>query len=255
MTLFGLSPAAFFWTLIAVSGAVAALYLLRMRLRTLQVPFAPLWRAAVGDREATHLFRRLRRWLSMLLQLLLALLLVSALARPERTAGAGAAKVVILIDRSASMKAPASAGQSPSRIELARERAGRLVTRLGRRVPVMVLAVDHRIVPLAGFADEPEVALAGIERLEASDACADTGAALRFAAQVLEAVAGTVVLIDDGAEPADGLPETITLVRDVVGAELPNVAITLLAARRSPAGGAGREAMISVANFADEPAD
>ena len=59
--------------LAAVFGAlglcVVALYLLKLRRRTVAVPFAPLWERVLKDKEASSLFAKLKRLVSMLLQL------------------------------------------------------------------------------------------------------------------------------------------------------------------------------------------
>ena len=69
MELAGYSAAA----LLRIGGILAAfvvvMYILRLRRRPVAVPFAPLWRRVLRDKEATSLISRLKRWLSLLLQL------------------------------------------------------------------------------------------------------------------------------------------------------------------------------------------
>ena len=67
MILAGLS----FLQVAAIFGAVAvfatALYILKLRRRTVAVPFSKLWEKILRDKEATSLFSRLKRLLSLLL--------------------------------------------------------------------------------------------------------------------------------------------------------------------------------------------
>ena len=72
-------------TLFACAGlGVVALYLLKLRRRTVTVPFSALWDRILRDRDATSLFSKLKRILSLLLQLALLGLLVLALRLPAR---------------------------------------------------------------------------------------------------------------------------------------------------------------------------
>jgi Ca-activated chloride channel family protein len=60
-----------------------ALYILKLRRRVVAVPFSPLWQRILRDKEATSLFSKLKRLLSLLLQLALLALLVLALGDPR----------------------------------------------------------------------------------------------------------------------------------------------------------------------------
>ena len=45
-------------------GAVIAFYILKLRRRTVAIPFSPLWARILRDKEATSLFSKLKRLLS-----------------------------------------------------------------------------------------------------------------------------------------------------------------------------------------------
>ena len=114
MSLSGLTPASLAALLGAVSLAVVLLYLLRLRRRTLVVPHVALWEGLGEESRRPALWRRLRRWLSLLLQWAIAALMVFALADP-RPDGAGGCSGntplvelkhhVIVVDTSLSMGA------------------------------------------------------------------------------------------------------------------------------------------------------
>ena len=61
------------------AAAVVGLYILKLRRRPVAVPFERLWERILRDKEATSLFSRLKRLLSLLLQLLVLAALVLAL--------------------------------------------------------------------------------------------------------------------------------------------------------------------------------
>ena len=65
---------------------MTALYILKLRRRTVPVPFSKLWERILRDKEATSLFSRLKRLMSLLLQLALLALLVLALGDPRAKA-------------------------------------------------------------------------------------------------------------------------------------------------------------------------
>src|SRR5438128_12663641 len=99
-----------FAQLAAIFGAAAALvvvfYILKLRRRAVAVPFSPRWQRILRDKEATSLFSKLKRLLSLLLQLALLALLVLALGDPRAAATLFKGRtLVVLVDASASMQA------------------------------------------------------------------------------------------------------------------------------------------------------
>ena len=136
-------------TLLAIFGGAAALtvvlYILRLRRRPVAVPFAPLWHSVLGDRDASRLFSRLRRWISLLLQLVLLALLAFALGDPRPTGSLGNGRnVVLLIDASASMQAT---DEKPTRLEAAKAKARELVQGLGGSDRALVVQMGDVPVP------------------------------------------------------------------------------------------------------------
>src|SRR5215469_8287927 len=81
-----LSASALWWFLLAVP--IVLLYLLRKKRQRLIVPSTLLWRRAIEEIEATVPFKRLRRNLLLLLQLLVLAAIVLALARPALNSSA-----------------------------------------------------------------------------------------------------------------------------------------------------------------------
>src|SRR3954468_17481742 len=125
MVLGGLGPGAAAALAVAGAAALTGLYLLKLRRRRVVVPFAPLWVPHAGEQRSEQLARRLRRWLSLAVQLVLFGLVLLAAADPQPAAADRAGRsVVVLVDRSASMTAVDEPG---TRLGAARARAAALV--------------------------------------------------------------------------------------------------------------------------------
>ena len=118
------------WRVAMVFASTAALvtliYLLRVRRRRMLVPFGPLWDEVLASERRGNPLRRLRRLLSLLLQVAAVGLVAVALGEPCFGSRTGERRLVIVLDASASMAARAG-GRGPSRFEEARSLARRIV--------------------------------------------------------------------------------------------------------------------------------
>jgi hypothetical protein len=65
------------------AAALVVLYILKLRRRRVEVPFARLWAQVAGQKESTALLKHLRRLVSLLLQLVFVALLVLAVGDPR----------------------------------------------------------------------------------------------------------------------------------------------------------------------------
>lgn len=103
----------------AVAGpALVALYFLKLRRRDVPVSSTLLWKRAIKDMEVNSPFEKLKKNWLLLLQLLTLLALLIALARPVLDGGGvSGRRVVVIVDRSASMSATDLSG---SRLDEAR---------------------------------------------------------------------------------------------------------------------------------------
>ncbi|HEY2900556.1 MAG TPA: VWA domain-containing protein [Polyangia bacterium] len=251
---------------VAMVGAAAltALYLLKRHRRQVVVAFAPLWTALGGERRSEKWARRLRRWVSLLLQLaFLGLLLLAAVDPRPATANDRGRSIVVLIDRSASMGARDEDGP---RLDRARRAADAIVDGLGGGDRAMIVSFATDVSPESGFDDDPARLHAAIAPLTVSEEPGDLLAALRFARAVLrERPHPTLVLISDGAFSEDtrqqirfddapitddGLSLAGIDARFVaVGRRQNNIALLSLSARRKPADPTAVEAALVVQNF------
>ena len=71
ITLLGLPAGQLFAVLGAGAALLTVLYVLKQQRRRVEVPFARLWQQVLRQSDATSLWRKLLRWLSLLIQLVL----------------------------------------------------------------------------------------------------------------------------------------------------------------------------------------
>lgn len=256
-------------TLLQIGGlgalAITALYLLRQRRRAVPVPSVKLWESVLRDQESTALFSKLRRLLSLLLQLLLLSLLVFALGDPRAEVGHDEGRhIVALVDASASMKAIDVATEDEptrARIDVAKEALQRIVRGLGRGDRMLIAQMDATVTPLSTLTGDTHELEAAIEKLEAQDTRADLSQALRFASDILKGKASAeVIVVSDGAlerpreQGSNALPE-VKLSYLPLGKSGRNIAMTALTVRRYPLDRDRYEVMLEVYNGGEEAED
>ncbi len=253
-----------FATLALVFGVVAALvtalYILKLRRRAVATPFAVLWQRILRDKEATSLFSKLKRILSLLVQLLLLLLLVAALGDP-RVAGSlvEGRSLVVLVDASASMQAT---DVSPTRLGVAKEQVKAMIRGLGGADRMLVAQMDAVVTPLGPMSGDASELERALEKLAPTDTRADFPRALRFATDTLRgAKSAEVVVVSDGdlgeAVDASG-PVHLGAVRlsyVPVGKGSRNVGVTAFSVRRYPLDKSRYEVMLEVTNTGDTTED
>ncbi|HEY1956616.1 MAG TPA: VWA domain-containing protein [Polyangiaceae bacterium] len=253
-----------FATLAGIFGAAAAvmigLYILKLRRRVVAVPFSPLWQKILRDKEATSLFSKLKRLLSLLLQLALLALLVLALGDPRAAATLIKGRnIVVLVDASASMQAT---DVSPNRLEVAKDEVKRLIRGMGGSDRMLVAQMDAAITPMGPMSGDTSELERAVDSVKATDARADWPRALRFATDTLRNVDnGEIVVVSDGnlgdAVDAAGPVHLgdIKLSYMPVGKAKDNVAITQFSVRRYPLDKSRYEVMLEVKNTSPDPAD
>ena len=179
-----------------ISGLIAAavavpllvlLYFLKLKRREMPVTSTFLWKRAVQDLQVNAPFQRLRRSLLLLLQLLALLLVLVALARPILSLNLGPARrVVLLIDRSASMRATDANG---SRLAEAKRLAKEVVDSLrsegfslwDRSDEAMVIAFDEHAKVMANFTSDQRQLIRAIDAIEPTDGPSSLAEAMTLA--------------------------------------------------------------------------
>ena len=243
---------------IGVAGGLVlvALHLLRLRRRTIVVPFAPFWFGPARAARSTRWARRLRHWLALLLALAIFALVLLAAVDPRPVAADRAGRtLVILIDRSASMSARDEPG---GRLEAARRRALELVGGLGAQDRALVASFAAEAVAESGFESDPARLRRAVAAVTPGEEPADLPRALAFAAAILEGRPHpTVVVVSDGAFSEDArrapAPAGIDVRFAPVGQRGRNVGILSFAARRLPADPGSVDAALVLENFGPAP--
>jgi hypothetical protein len=244
----------------AVGLGVAVLYVLKLRRRVVAVPFSPLWERILRDKEATTLFSKLKRLLSLFLQLALLALLVLALGDPRAAESLIKGRtIVVLLDASASMQATDVA---PSRLGAAKSEITTMIRGLGGADRMLIAQMDAMVTPLGPMTGDTSSLERELDGVAATDARADFPRALRFATDVLRgADRGEIVVVSDGAlGPADDASGAVHLgdaklsyVR--VGRQSKNVGITEFSVRRYPLDRARYEVMLELTNTGPDVED
>jgi len=261
-----LAPAAGIVAAAIALPLLVILYLLRLRRRPLRVSSTLLWEQAAQDLQVNVPLRMIRwSWLLLLHVMALCCFLV-AIARPAvGTDGTVGKRVVIIVDRSASMNAtdvePAAAGAaSRTRLDVAKARTVELIGSIGRsgagtaRPRCMVISMAATPQALTGFTTDLRALRDAVEAITPTDQPDDFPATLQLidamtakgeAADDDVSTKPTVFLITDGVvEPPQstqyrGLNPSVLLTGETPGgaqraAFVDNVGIVAVSARHDP---------------------
>jgi Ca-activated chloride channel family protein len=234
------APAAL-WGLLAIPFLML-LYLLRIRRRDHAVSSVLLWQRSAPTLAAYRPSARIERSLLLLLQILAAAAIVTALARPSlvvRSLSRG--DVILVMDLSLSMRAR---DVSPTRFDRARAEALDVIGHLrpGQRSGIVVAGPGPQLlVPLTD--DRPRV-LAALRGLEPWDAAGDVRGAVLMAAEYPVGPRGRILVWTDAAR--GGLPALSRATYRILGTSDDNVGVTEFRITRDPS---GAEALLRVDNF------
>jgi Ca-activated chloride channel homolog len=226
---------------------IVAFYMLRLRRRDVPVGSTFLWHQLIRDVEANAPWQRLRfSWL-LLIQLLVALIVVVAAARPFTTANSElSGNVVLIVDTSASMGSVDPAG---ARISLARDAAHQVVSRLPVGGRVTVVTSDLTAHVLISETDDRAAANAAVDRISAAQLPGDLTDAFALASALAARDSdSTVVVVSDANVarlPNVGIGAPVQVER--VGTTDANQAVAALSVLRR-SGGAQLDCFVAVSN-------
>lgn len=250
---------------LGLCAVLVGLYVLREQHRPLVVPFVRLWLRELEKRRSSVPWQRLRRFFSLLLQLLLLALLLFALADPRSdSADSKGRTIVFLVDSSPSMAGPFDQAQSGTRLDEAKRVLARWVQTLGSRDRALLISISARPLVVTPWTSDHDVLSKAIAELSIKHSAADLPRALRLARDVLpRGRRAEVVLVGDGAYPA--LPKSeigeldLTfepVVRaDAASMPLENVGVSNFSARRYPDDPRHFEAQLELSSSAPKAAE
>jgi len=186
-----------------VLPALLVMYLLKLRRRPLRVSSIMLWPEAATDVQVNVPLAPPRPSWLMLLHLLIAMALIAAVGRPVLlNTGERAGKVLVIIDRSASMSAMdgiARGAERVTRLDEAKRKAREAIARAAAGTEVAVLSVAANAEIVREFSADLAGAAASIDRIVPTDQPGDLGAAMEVARAMLGG-AGTSEELNAGAE-------------------------------------------------------
>ena len=264
---------------IAAAAAVPTLVLLYfLKLKRHDVPISStlLWKRAVQDLQVNAPFQRLRRNILLLLQLLALAAVLFALAQPVLSLRAGPGKrLVLLIDRSASMGAT-DADDGKSRLAEAKKQARLLIDSMkgpgllglgAKGDEAMVLAFDAHAKVMCNFTSNKAQLAAAVDAIEPTDgasALAEAVTVARAFAQTSGQVennrssteAAQLELFSDGriGDLGDLALATGELQFHCIGGSSDNVAVVAMQARRSYDKAEEVHVFATMANYGDKEA-
>jgi hypothetical protein len=246
-----LTSAAFWLYLIAIP--IIALYILKLRRRRELVSTLIFWEQIFREKRTTTLFQRLRRLLSLFLQLLFLTLMVMALARPQLAALTRRARqLIVVIDNSASMNA---VDVEPSRLEAAKERALQMVDQIRFNDEMMIISCNNRPVVHIPFTNHRKSLKQAIRGINATDVATDLSTALQLALSIAQTRPNPeIVMFSDFHRIPEGLTDRkdvkIHLIR--IGEDRDNVGITRFRVRKSVRNPFDYQTLLTVSNMSDE---
>jgi hypothetical protein len=236
---FGAVPAWLGWLVLAAAGALAVrLFLVKLRPPRLFIPSLLLWRRVLDDAREQTLWERIRRAVSLVITVLIALALALAAVRPGRSTSTrqavGTGRLLIVLDSSLSMEA--ATGRGATRWQRAVAEARRLFASSSGAELALATTAD-------GLVEGPTSDLALLE--SALDRVRPGGG--DAAAWPRLAGASAVHFITDGAA-ARTIDNAVTV--HTVFEPADNVGITALEVRPSLTPGTAGDAYLEIGNFA-----
>jgi hypothetical protein len=240
-------------TALAFAGVIPVVilfYLLKRKRVVRLVSSTVLWQKFLAETQASAPFQKLRKNWLLILQLLLLILAILALARPYFAAKAKPAQLrVLILDASASMLAT---DETPSRFERARAEALKWVNTLADNEQMVILQAGANAEVKQSATSEKAALRRALQACAGTEGPTRLVAALRMAESLVREQRGAEIhLFSDGAVPElnefdnRGLP----LVYHRFGKGADNLGLVALDVRSNPEDARQRAIYASVANY------
>lgn len=229
---------------------IILLYLLKQRRRRVQVSTLLFWDKVLRDEHTVASFTRLRKLLSLFLQLLIAALLILALSQPLFSRDMlGARRIVLLLDTSASMTA---VERGESRFAKAKALARDVVKGMAQGDSLMLVAAGGTVDVVSPFAEGRKDLLERLATIEVTHGAAKFDDAFALLATLPpDSRDLAVYVISDGAfdEVAMTPPEGTRFAYLNVGEADENLGITAFQLRSLPGSPRDFEIFFEASNF------
>ena len=255
--------AAALWFSLAIP-VVVVFYLLKRKRVVRLVSSTLLWQKFLAETQASAPFQRLRHNWLLILQIILLILAVLALARPFFSGKVEATRLlVVVLDASASMQAT---DEKPSRFEKARAEALQMVDSLHGEEQMMVLLAGARTEVKQSPTSDKAALRRALQTCQVTDSSTRLNDALKTAAAFTfekktkpdtggkqvetEETSGEIHLFSDGAAPSldEFENKALPLVYHRLGQRCANLGVVSLEVRANPENPAQRALFTSVRN-------
>ena len=242
-----------FWAL-GLIPVLLLLHLLRPKPQQIDVTNLFIWQEILKEHGQHVAFKRLRKNLPLLLQILLIILGTLALARPVWFYfSLQKGDMILVIDTSASMKTHQNSG---TRFDLAREKALELIDRRERHQKILLINAGYAPTIMSGFLDDTAQAREMVNSLNPTDAPGKLEQAVYLALSFVDPTKDdTIYLITDGADAS--LSEILQMRQRIIphlvsGGET-NIGITKFEFRQELDRPQSYQIMLEVKNFSPAP--
>jgi len=233
--------------LFSLAPIVIGLYLLKVTRRRRTVSTLFFWQRVVEEQPHHALFHRLRNFLSLLLNLLILLCLILAVAQlrwPGFSSVEG--NTFLIIDNRARMQARDVAGRT--RLDVAKQLARQILRRTSARNPTGLIILEEKPETEVALTDDAEELQRALNALQPTDTAGKLDDALQLAERILASRPGRILLMSD--EPARKPMNAIEFKQFGLTNEfLDNVAIVGMEARVLPENPETAEVFVKAANF------
>jgi Ca-activated chloride channel homolog len=243
-----LAPAALGF--LALLPVIVVFYLLKRRRTVKLVSSTVLWQRYLAEARASAPFQRLRKNWLLVLQLLLLLLVVLALARPFVPAEVRPAQLrVVILDNSASMNAT---DESPSRFERARSEAMKWVDNMRDNEEMIVVQGGVNTQVRQSATRDKGALRRALLACTPSDGSTQLSPALQMAESLVrDRTDAEIHLFSDGASPSlvEFENKALPLVYHRIGKSSNNTGITAIDVRANPGNPHERAVYVNAVNF------
>ena len=242
-----------FWAL-SLIPVLLLLHLLQPKPQQVEVTNLFLWQEILKERGQHVAFKRLRRNLPLLLQILLVILGALALARPVWFYfSPKKGNMILVIDTSASMKTRLASG---TRFDLAREKALELIDQRERYQKILLINAGYDPSIMSGFLENTDQAREMINSLNPTDAPGKLEQAVYLALSFVDpAKEDTIYLITDGADTSLSviLHMQQRIIPHIISGGETNIGITKFEFRQELDLPNNYQIMLEVKNFSPTP--
>ena len=228
---------------LGLAPLIGLLHLLHRKRSRVVVPSVIVWAENQSHQNLHRGWRKIGNLIALLISLVILVLMVLALARPDVGAWLGTSSTLVVIDTRLRMQATAPGGVSA--LEKATSAAEAIAKRASKRHPVGIIVFPDG--PILHYSSESKPLLEILSRLEPTEASGDLSTTV---AQILAAqpeLENIVVLTDrEVPELANSIASVQTF-----GTPGGNVAITAFDARPSAGSAATTDIFLRISNFND----